>query len=205
MYGPDEADPPSAILTDRQREWLTGELDDISAGAERAMKARIRDRIQAGIFDMTLVLEQLDVADIEKALSEPDWANSGATDIPPLENAISALGGILYLRCHELEREVGQRDDDRPDGRRTGLHVRGGIERALTRLGIAAEDITVDVRVTRGESLEDVAETGDLSAVGRKQLARMKRDGHITAEEYSEEMSHRILNIGDGENKERED
>lgn len=198
MYGPDNSDDggaPSAILTDRQRRWITGEIDDISAGAERAMKSRIRERIQTGIFDINLLMRQHPVEELEKALSEPDWYDDDVTRVPPLEDAISALAGLIYLRVHELERELGQREDNDSDGQRTALHVRGGIDMALARLGIAAKEIDVSIDIDRSGDLDTLVEEGDLSDVSRTQLAQLNREGKIDDETFSEVMTERLLNM----------
>lgn len=195
MYGPDDDDSaPSAVLTDRQRRWITGEIDDISGGAERAMKARIRERIEAGIFDINLLMQQHSVEELEKALSEPDWYEEDVAHVPPLEDAISALAGLIYLRAHELERELGQREDDDSDGQRTALHVRGGIDMALGRLGVAARDIDVEINVNRGEDLDTLVKRGELADVSEIQLAQLKQEGKIDGETFSEVMIERILN-----------
>jgi len=196
MYGPDDDDSaPSAVLTDRQRRWITGEIDDISGGAERAMKARIRERIQNGVFDINLLMQQHSVEELEKALSEPDWSDEDVTHVAPLENVISALAGLIYLRAHELERELGQREGDDTDGQRTALHVRGGIDMALARLGVAAKEIDVSIDIDRSGDLDTLVEEGELSDISRTQLAHLNREGKIDDETFSEVMAERLLNM----------
>jgi len=193
---PPGQDDPSSILTKRQREWLLEGGAESDEGADRAMKSRVRDRVRMGIFDMALLADHYPLEEFDKALAEPDSHTESAMAVPPVEDAISALAAVIYLRARDVEREIGQQEDGRGDGWRTAAHVRGGIEQALSRIGVAAESIDVNIEIDRGSDLETVAEEGDLSAVGRKQLAKMRSEGLITDEEYSEEMGRRVLGMG---------
>ena len=184
-------DRTSAVLTQAQREYIRGEKDYRPA-VEREVKRRIEDRIQASIFDIELLANEYPLAGLDEGLAEPDWWDGGPVSIPPVERAISSLAALIYLRARDTE-EIVAEQDGRSHGYRTALHIRGGIETALTRLGVAAEDISVDIEVQRGEDLETIAEQGDLSNVGRKQLARMNLEGLISEQEFNKAMTQRIL------------
>lgn len=53
---PEPIDRPTGILTERQRKWLLGQLDDeLSAEAERQMSWRVRRRVRHALIDFTLL------------------------------------------------------------------------------------------------------------------------------------------------------
>lgn len=51
----------SALLTPRQREFLSTDEHDMTARGERSARARIRDRIDAGLDDLGLLAEHPDL------------------------------------------------------------------------------------------------------------------------------------------------
>lgn len=63
---PEPIDRPTGILTERQRKWLLGQLDDeLSAEAERQMSWRVRRRVRHALIDFTL-LQWLDTTHVNQ-------------------------------------------------------------------------------------------------------------------------------------------
>lgn len=169
---------PASVLTPSQREYLRGE-QKTSDSAERAIKARIRNRLQASIFDLQLIIEALELEDIDTALSEPDWYDLELGSTPPVTNRMPALPALLYLYHREDEREADT------DGWRTQRDVKRGIEMALTRMGVGYDRLEVDINIVRAGDLESLAE-GDLAERSREQLRQMLFEGYIDEIEFSQ-------------------
>jgi hypothetical protein len=173
-------DRPSALLTPRQRDALRGE-SDLSARGERAARARIRDRLQASIFDLQLIASTLPLEDLDTALSEPDQYESNPDTQPPLTNALPTLPEIVYLRY----RDTAHAAEGQHDGWQTAVAVERGIESALTRMGIGYDSIDVDIHVERAENLEELAD-GDLASYSPDRLTQLHRAGLIDGDQFSQ-------------------
>lgn len=193
LFHMDSDELPSSLLTPRQREILKGDTD-ITARAQRGARARIRDRLHASIFDLHLIASTLPLADIDKALAEPDQYEAEAGTTPPLMNHLEALPALLYLHHREHETEAPSRED----GWRTAIFVESGIEMALTRMGIGFESINVDIQVKRAEELDSLMgeEVKDLS---QEQLSQLHRARIIDADTFGKALM--LINQDDPPNK----
>jgi hypothetical protein len=176
-------DRPSALLTPRQRDALRGE-SDLNARGERAARARIRERLQASIFDLQLIASTLPLDDLDKALSEPEEYESKPGTQPPMTNALHTLPEMVYLSY----RDSGPAAEGQPDGWQTALTVERGIESALTRMGIGYDSIDVEIQVERAEKLEEFAE-GDLASYSPDRLTQLHRAGVIDGDQFSQAWS----------------
>lgn len=66
-------DKPAALLTPRQREYLTSRDDQLpSDDAERKIRSRIRKRVVASLSDLELAVTNLPDEDVEQIVSESD-------------------------------------------------------------------------------------------------------------------------------------
>lgn len=186
----DYSDLPSALLTPRQREILLGE-DNIGERANRAARARIRERLQASVFDLQLIVSALPLKEIDKALSEPDDYELEPGSRPPLANSMHALPVLLYL--YHREQEITAQNA--PDGWRTSLDIERGVENALTRMGVSYDEVSNELRVVRGPDLEELSQ-GDLMALSNDQLGQLHRAGLITSDQFVD-AAWRIKQQGD--------
>jgi hypothetical protein len=173
---PHDEKRPAAILTPAQRELLLGTASVPNRASERAMKARIRDRVQSAILDFPIVLNHLDRSDIEAVFEEPVEVELGATF--PIRNSIPYAIGLFYLSVVEAEKKGSQ-----PEGWRFSHTVESGLEMALNQAGVSVEDITVDIDIERGTELEELS-TSDLSEQPRRVLQQLLFAGEITDEEF---------------------
>lgn len=77
----------SSLLTPSQRDFLRGSSDMTDRG-ERAARSRIRNRINAGMSDLGLLMRTLDGSDLNKALEETNRTDALAfhfrRDVQPL-------------------------------------------------------------------------------------------------------------------------
>lgn len=178
----DEYDLPAATLTDRQRAILTDTDDsnEITDRAQRAARQRIRERLRATIFDLHLIVSEMPLDDIDKALSEPDEFEMKRGAVLPLASSLPSLPALLYL--YHRKQEI---HDDLSEGWRTALDVKSGIWTALNRLGIAVDDITVSIEIERRGDISDLA-SGDLFDLSRDELVQLHQAGLITVEELAD-------------------
>jgi len=174
------ADRPVSVLTTAQREYLRGERD-VDGADERMMRSRIRGRLKAAIFDLSLVANTLPRDDLDEALSEPDDYDAVLGSSPPIIGRMYALPMLLYLFNREREANT----PDRPDGWRTGIFVESGIESALTRMGVGYDSVDVSIEVTRAAPLEALAER-DLTSLTKPQLTQLLRAGLISGDEHAQ-------------------
>lgn len=171
-------DRPSALLTDRQRKYLCDELD-ISQSGERAARRRIRERLQASVFDMSLIMRELSLDDVDKAFTDPDPEAPRAS----ISDTLPDLIALLYLADRESETID---NESTHDGWRMEDKVETGIKRALThRLEAKVESVTADIIVERGDSLESLAE-GDLAALSTDELTQLVMAGQIDSDEFAQ-------------------
>jgi hypothetical protein len=170
-----EKDRSNSVLTDSQREYLRGDRS-LSDSAERMARKRIRERLQAAIFDVGLIVSESPVEDIDDALSMSD-----AAETPLLESAIQSLLVLLYL----YHREQEDRTETKHDGWLTARDVESGIKMALTKAGAGYEDVSVEIEVERTRPVEELAD-GDLSDLSRDQLTEFLRAGVIDGDEFAE-------------------
>lgn len=176
----DLSDRPSALLTPRQREILRGD-ENITDRAHRSARARIRERLQASIFDLRLLVSSFPLKDLDKALAEPDDYELKPGTSPPVENTMHVLPALLYLYHREREVDV----ENQPDGWRTSSDVERGIKKALTRMGVGYEDINVEIHVERADELESLAEQ-ELESHSRDQLLQLYQAGMIDFDDVVE-------------------
>jgi len=92
-----EDDDIGAVLTPRQRDYLKGEEDDLSDGAGRALKARMRKRIRASLEDFYLLDATLSETERDKIL---DVESARRDDL--LDGMVSAIS--LFYEIHEREK-----------------------------------------------------------------------------------------------------
>jgi len=178
MVDDNSSDRPSALLTKAQRAYLRGERPDYSPSAERDVKRRIRDRIRASAADASLIIEEVEPDEIEKAAEE------AATNA-------SALVALAVL-IEELSPNYGtgvEGADDNP----LETTVSAGIQNGFRKLGHSWRGI--DVTVKRGDPLDELAER-ELSTLSLNELDQIFMAGRITREEYSQENIRRY-NEGD--------
>lgn len=180
----DQDELPASVLTPSQRQYLRGERN-VTDSAERAIRSRIRNRLQASVFDLQLIVDSFSLEDIDRGLSEPDWYDFEPGSTPPVTNCMPALPALLYLYHRRDEQEA-----DRADGWRTQNDVEHGIEMALTRMGVGYDQLEVDINIVRADDLESLAE-GDLAERSRKQLRQMLFADIIDEVEFSQAIAAR--------------
>lgn len=161
----------SALLTPRQREYLRGELD-IKPRAERALRQRIRERLQATVFDVQLINQNLSLNDLDVAFESPE-------DIPQsaIDSQLPTFVTLLYLLRRIDETRAPH------DGWHLEQIVESGIIRALRRNGTTG-GAEVSIRVDRGEPLAELA-TGDLSELSADTLTDLLIAKEISKQEFT--------------------
>jgi len=122
------------ILTEADRAYLAGEREYASEQAERNARARIRDRVEAAVYDHEALLEGLSERDREIVFGERFGAAGGDAF-----DALVAAQAFLYLA-------VGDSDVDFETVLREGINVAEATEDRVA---------SVDLTVSRAEQSVD--------------------------------------------------
>ena len=163
----------NSVLTESQRKHLR-EGGGANATIRMARK-RIRERLQASIFDYSLILNALPLEDIDEALSDEDPPMSVEL---PVASALPDVIALLYLVDRDAELKGPY------EGWRMENKVEAGIHRALTRrLGVEVKSIDVDITIKRGADLHDLAD-GPLDELPEATLRQLFFARVISAEQY---------------------
>lgn len=177
----------ASVLTPKQRDYLNAPIEDNPDAAERAMRSRIRERIEASFQDYLLLTATYPDDELEKIFSD---------ELPPQEAVIAFLyaaqpeNGMIAEDAIEGESSEGV---DR-QGRWLESKVSRGIERSIAlREGVDA-DVECSIAIERTEDLEELAK-GDLSELPRDKLDRLLVTKTISREEYGKANEQRLERI----------
>ena len=178
----------TSVLTDSLRKYLFGQKE---TGRESEDRRRIRDGIYMSVFDYHLILNELSIDDIRKALSEPEKEidDDSVTEMKDLEpdvlqkfgTALPSLFGLPYIKVYDDERKA----ENQPLGWKMELYVEQGIRRALNRMGESVTSVNVDIDIQLGESLEDIADS-DLTELDHDTLSQLRKGGYISDDQFAE-------------------
>jgi len=173
--GPDQdADRPAALLTQAQRDYLRGGKS-YRPSVERDVRRRIRERIQAGVADVSLLVDEFDGFrdDLEQAGEEITETSD-----------LVALAVLIEHITPDYGTGVAGADD--PDERELTITV--GVSNAFQALGISYEKI--DATIKEGDPLRDLAE-GDLATLPESTLNQLLTAGVVTQTEFAEAVLER--------------
>lgn len=170
----------SALLTENQRKYLTGESDiEDKSAQERAIRARIRNRLYQSVLDLGLLQQHLERRDLVKAFEDPSGTLISATIHDNIDSALGLLlEGTIENRGGDIE-YVGQTEEILEDI----------LEEALTIMylarGQSVDRVSVSLDVHLGESLDEMAEE-DLEQLRPEELRQLAITGRISFEKYEE-------------------
>lgn len=176
-----------ALLTERQREFVRGEVDDeLSDGAERQMRKRIRERVAASMWDFFYLFDsdhftEEDIEQVfgdelltprEKEEFQDDTAETHVLPKPSVPRTLipSALS-FFYLA-----------DDNFEDS------IEKGVEDALAKQGWDA-DVDCRLLIEKRERLDELLErtqAGEISQDVWSKAVTLRSAGLISEEEASE-------------------
>lgn len=142
------------------------------------MKARIRQRLRAGISDIALLIEELDIDEIRKTFNDEPTV---ATDLVALAVLAEEFSVDVSMGQLEYDPEKGHQLADGPD--EPEVTIVAGTRKAFQKLGVSLE--TIEVIIERGRPLDALAgeELADLSDAELGQLFQSER---ITREQMSD-------------------
>jgi len=172
------ANDERGILTDADRAYLAGEGEYASEQAERNARARIRDRVEAAVYDFEALLEGLSERDRRIVFAERFGEDGGdALD------ALVAAQAFLYLA-------VGDSDVDFETVLSEGINVAEATEDRVASVDLTvslAEQSVATLRrklETRAElSLAEIAYLQAAEGVGDEELARHLGEDHRRVED----------------------
>ena len=178
----------SSVLTDKHRKYLLGRMEPSN---ESEYRGRIRDGVYMSVFDYHLLLNELPIDDIRRALSapEPEIDDDDVTDLEDSEpdvlhkfgTALPSLFGLPYIKLFPEEQQA----ENQPLGWRMESYVERGIMRALNRMGESYTNVNVEIEIELGESLEDLADR-DLAELDHATLSQLREGGHISDDQFAE-------------------
>ena len=170
----------SALLTENQRKYLTGESDiEAKSAQERAIRARIRNRLYQSVLDLGLLQQHLEHRDLAKAFEDPSGTLISAT----IHDNINSALGLL------LEGAIENRDGDIESVGQTEEILEDVLEEALTIMylsrGQSVDQAHVSLDVDLSESLDEMAQE-DLGQLRPEELRQLAITGRISFEKYEE-------------------
>ncbi len=193
----DLVDRSTGILTQKDRRYLLGELDeDLTQGSERTRRYRIRKRLRNALWDLYILHETMPLGDVETLFEEiyewrqdVDVAEARGEELPPAPEFIDAWkGSVQFLVFALVGLDIGKRE------------LENAVSDAIYQHQLYYEDRLVDVDVTvevdwEGadeytlEELEQLVDADDLPAdpvEADMMLTALARKGRITPTEYRE-------------------
>jgi hypothetical protein len=181
-----DSDPPASVLTTAQREYLLGQRA-LEGGGERAVKRRIRQRIEYALVDLLLLADVCPDKELEKV--RPD---TGERTLPT-----QALAAFLYRMQPEnagiAEDFIESQTPSDRDRRAAWVEsdVSRGIESMIQKWEGVDADVETSITVERGEDLETLADR-NLSELSRDQLDTLLYTGEIGTKEYGEAIKDQL-------------
>jgi hypothetical protein len=137
----------------------------------------MKERVHEGLHDFTLLLKHLD----ERARGEI-FAPRDTTD------AISSIIGFLYLGT------VGNAEPADLAKDAFENHVGEGIKKAYHQRGESVRNVTVDITVETGVSLEELRERDELGSI---EIFQLVESGELSGEEARELLNELLQERGD--------
>ncbi|HET7325484.1 MAG TPA: hypothetical protein VFJ06_14245 [Halococcus sp.] len=189
----------SAVLTPAQREYITSDENDkeqVSGVDERAMRARIRERFKAGIYDMYLLSMFMEDRDRKQALADMDVIDPETGDkMMVYYNYLMPM--LRFLFAGLLDPETQTDGFDTPEEMFTTL-LEYTIKNSFPQRGLAIEDINVEISVERGEQFDDPT-PADLADQPLDVLRQMSAGSKLTHEQFQEIIKSRedIIRVKD--------
>lgn len=176
-----DEDRPAALLTEAQRAYLRGEKE-YRPSVESKVRQRIRERINASIDDISLLVEQLPPEELEKAVEEA--TKDGAHTWGDLVSLVVLCDEFLwgYGTGVQGEAEYGV------PPRGLEFEIEDGIAKGLRKLGHSWRSI--DVAIEPGGPLDELIQKG-LEELSEAELQQLWGANKITQEELRAELVRR--------------
>lgn len=172
----------NSLLTDKQREYLRSSdaerKEEYTKQLRSYHRKNIRERLQRGVADITLILDELPLEDL-KTVVEPDPELTASEENIHFSSA--DLVTLAFLLEEYLSDQVPNiQDQERHRG--SALMIHAGIIEALRMLGQSWQNI--EVTIERGDTLDELAQK-DLSELSNDELDQLYSDDRISREEYA--------------------
>lgn len=175
----------SALLTENQRKYLIGDAEiEEKSSQERAIRARIRDRLYQSIADLGLLHEHLEHRDVAKGFEDPNGVFISASVRDNIDSALALLfEGAIENRGGDIE-YVGPTQETLEE------LIGDALKRMYISKGKSVDDVSVTVEVELGEPLDQIEER-ELEQLRTEQLRQLALSGRITFEKYEEILMNR--------------
>jgi len=174
----------ASILTPKQREYLkNGPDEDMTEAAERAMRSRIRERVEAGLRDFSILFEEWPEEEREKVFSNlrDDGLDGGVTDMLALvyseTKVADSFKNLLTRGVRGAERRAAGSDT---------LTVRTNFDPEIA----ATVNMQEAIEKYRREEYDEMTDAEKTSA-----LRTLRRTGAVSPEELDESVEERMEEI----------
>lgn len=173
----------TAVWTKGQREYLRGDREPTQEGT---MRTRMRQRLRAGLQDISLLInsDRFDSNDIRDSVGDGSLTEEEREELTPAEldaHATNLVALAVLVDEFTPEHPPGAAGTGSPEGVEEILTV--GVEKAFRELGITLleNEHSVERSSPLGKLLEEPLET-----LSGDQLIQLHQAGRITDEEYSD-------------------
>lgn len=173
----------TSILTNGQRDYLEG---DTEPSQERTVKTRIRQRLRSSLADISLILDELGIEEIETTFDDGAAHASDLVALAVLAKEFSPEYGTGVS---------GQEPPEEPEST-----IVAGVRRAYEELGVSLE--TVEVVIEEGRPLDELAGE-ELAALSDDELGQLFQSGRITRKQMSDALLEKdVQGLRDGDSAE---
>jgi copper chaperone CopZ len=188
----------SAVLTKKQREYFL-DVSDVEAksATERALRARIRDRLSRSVADLALLHESMESRDIETVFEPFGFSNT-----PSSERGIDALAIMLdgIVRSTEIDDyRIGETPKDDEIRSSAETVIAEAIKNVYGRHGFDIESVEVSIDPNFRPPVDELVKRPP-DEVSIKQYKQLLKEKEITEDEF-----YKFVSILSGVNPDEEE
>lgn len=173
---------PRGILSKADRRYLNNP-DEYSKQAGYERRRAITERVHETLHDFPLLVSQLDEELRAEAFEDGDLEHKDHTI-----NVLSSAFAFLYLGITDTVEPADLAKDAFENA------VENGMKKAFYRRGESVRNVTVDITVETGPSLEELRDRDEL---GMLEVVQLVEAGEVSGEEGRELMNELLQERGD--------
>lgn len=169
-------------LTPTEIDYLFGNHDPPSNGAERQMRRRIREKGKNALEELDMLAHGLSQRDIRQILfdASPDF------QVDAWEKAQGMDQSVQHLRCLRGVVMLAYLGTEQHTAPLLEEFIRRGIESAFRRQGKVLKSVDVSVEIDLGVDVSEI-DTNDLCNLSSAELQAAIESGQFTGEDEMEE------------------
>jgi hypothetical protein len=176
----------TALLTPAQRKYLRGNSDiEKKSSHERAVRARIRNRVRNSVFDLALLHNTIEDRDLKKAFTDD---NSGKTlgDWLHVLNHVSDSLALVFDGTALTSKYDYTATGEPPSDEILAMlsdFIEPALESVYVKRGENVKQVDVDIDIEFGDSLSNISNE-KLTSLSEETLHQLVQSGEISREQW---------------------